>query len=90
MVDIPHVEQSGAARLAHSTLNDFDTLNVRVEDLNGHLDTNTGELVPQQDGGVDAAQLDAQDDTVERVAILEGNPDNVTGLDTASVSSVIK
>ena len=65
-------------------------MNVGVEDLHGHLDSHTGELVTQQAGSVDASELDAQDDSIEGVAVLEGNSNDITRLDTARVSSVVE
>jgi len=86
----PHVVQTSTPRLALRTLDNLHARDVRIENLHRHLHGDTGKLVTQQEGGVDPAQFDAQDNAVERVAVLECDPDNVTRLDTAGIPSVVE
>lgn len=86
----PHVIQSRPSALLLRALDNLHTLDIRTEDLDGHLNSNASELVPQEERSLNSAQLDAQDDSVERIAVLEDHPHNVTGLDTARIPSVVE
>lgn len=88
--NVPHEVQSRATGLASSALHNLYTLHIRTEHLDGHLNTHTGKLVSQKDGGVNAAELDAQGHTVEGIAVLEGHPQNITRSDTSGVAAVIE
>lgn len=90
MLAVSHEVQSGASALLLGALDDLHTVDVGAEDLDGHLDGDTGELVAQEERGLNSAQLDAENNSVEWVAVLEGHADDVAGLDTARVASVVE
>lgn len=71
-------------------MDNLHTLNIRTEHLDRHLNTHTSEFVAHQEGGINAAELDAQHHTVEGVAVLESHAHNITGLDTAGIPAVIE
>lgn len=89
-IDAPHVVQSRTTRLALSALDNLHTLHIGIEHLDRHLDSHTGKLIAEQERGIDAAQIDTQDDTVEWVAVLERYPDNIARFDAARVPSVVE
>lgn len=87
---IPHVVQSCPTDLALGPLDNLNTLNVGVEHLHRHLHSDTCELVSEQERSVDSAELDAQDNAVERIAILECDANNVSGSNAPGVSAIIE
>jgi hypothetical protein len=87
---VSHEVQSGPSALLLRTLDDLHTVDIGTEDLNRHLDSHTGKLVPQQERCLDSAQLDAQNDSVERISVLERHSDDVAGPDTARVAAVVE
>lgn len=89
-VNEPHVVQPSATNLALRPLDNLHAGNVWVEDLDRHFHRRTIDLISHQEGCVNAAQLDTQDNTVEWVTILECDSDGITWLYTAGIPSVVK
>lgn len=89
-MDEPHEVQASATSLALCTLDNFHTRDVRVKHLHGHLNGDTSELVSQQERGVNATHLNAQNNTIERVAVLECDPNDISRLNTARIPAVVE
>ena len=87
---VSHEVQSRPSALLLRALDDLHTVDVGAEDLDRHLDSDTGEFVSHQERGFNSAQLDAQNNSVERIAVLESHSYDIAGLDTARVSSVVE
>lgn len=86
----PHVIQPGSSLPLLGSLHNLHTLNVRTEYFHRHLNAHSGKLVSQQERGIDAAQTNAQAHSGEWVAVLKRHAQDVAGLDTARVPSIVE
>ncbi len=65
---VAHVVEPGTAGALGPAPDDLDAQDVGAVDLVPHLDADLGQVVPEQDGGVDAGALDRQAHAGERLA----------------------
>ena len=87
MLDVAHVVaglaheiEAGAARALGPPPDDLDAQHVGAVDLVPHLDADLGEVVPEEDGRVNARALDRQADAGERLAPVRRDLQHVAGL----------
>lgn len=90
MLAVSQEVQSRSSALLLRSLDNLHAVHVGTEDLDRHLNSDTGEFVTHEEGCFNSAQLDAENNSVEWVAVLECHSYDIAGLDTARVSSVVE
>ncbi|PQE08254.1 hypothetical protein CJF31_00009487 [Rutstroemia sp. NJR-2017a BVV2] len=74
---LPHVRQPGSPSSLRLPLHHLDTLHIRTVDLVPHLDSDSRQLIPQQDAGLDTSASNVDTYSRKRIARLQPYEQNV-------------
>ena len=88
--NIPEIIQPRPSLPLLRPLHNLHTLHLRAKHLHRHLNANSRQLIPQQERGIHSAQTDTQTHPRERVSVLEDHTQDIAGLDTSRVATVIE
>ena len=88
--NIPEIIQPRPSLSLLGPLHNLHTLHLRTKHLHRHLNANSRQLIPQQERGIHTTQTDAQTHPRERVSVLEDHTQDIAGLDTSRVATVIE